>query len=169
MSGYLVLGAGFGMIMHANGYGILWAVAMSFFIYAGSMQYAAVGLLTGGASFLTVALTTFAVNARHIFYGIAIAIISGVTILLRVLPFVLFSGRRTPKIIIYLGKVLPYAVMGMLVVYCLKDISFSSIGNFLPALIGVIAVAVSYIIKRNTLLSIIVGTVLYMVLVQFVF
>lgn len=71
MSGYLVLGAGFGMIMHANGFGILWAVAMSFFIYAGSMQYAAVGLITGGASFLTVALTTVAVNARHIFYGIS--------------------------------------------------------------------------------------------------
>ena len=71
MSGYLVLGAGFGMIMHANGYGILWAAAMSFFIYAGSMQYAAVGLITGGASFLTVALTTVAVNARHIFYGIS--------------------------------------------------------------------------------------------------
>ena len=100
---------------------------------------------------------------------IAIAIMSGVTILLRVLPFLIFSGRQTPKVIIYLGKVLPFAVMGMLVVYCLKGISFTEIGGFLPELIAVAAVAVSYIIKRNTLLSIVGGTVLYMILVQFVF
>ena len=71
MTGYLVLGAGFGMIMKTNGYGIILTIAMSVFIYAGSMQYAAIGLLTGGASYLTVALTTLAVNARHLFYGIS--------------------------------------------------------------------------------------------------
>ena len=73
MAGYLVIGMGFGIVMHANGYGIVWAVAMSLFIYAGSMQYAAVGLLTGGTSLLTVALTTLAVNARHLFYGLSVA------------------------------------------------------------------------------------------------
>ena len=73
MAGYLVIGMGFGIVMHANGYGIVWAVAMSLFVYAGSMQYAAVGLLTGGASLLTVALTTLAVNARHLFYGLSVA------------------------------------------------------------------------------------------------
>ena len=71
MTGYLVLGAGFGMIMKTNGYGIILTIAMSVFIYAGSMQYATIGLLTGGASYLTVALTTLAVNARHLFYGIS--------------------------------------------------------------------------------------------------
>lgn len=71
LTGYLVLGFGFGMIMNSSGYGILWAAAMSLFIYAGSMQYAAIGLLTGGASMLTVAVTTLAVNARHLFYGIS--------------------------------------------------------------------------------------------------
>ncbi len=71
LTGYLVLGFGFGIIMKSNGYGILLAFAMSFLIYAGSMQYAAIGLMTGGASFLTVAITTFMVNARHIFYGIS--------------------------------------------------------------------------------------------------
>lgn len=71
MTGYLVLGMGFGILMHSCGYGILWSVSMSLFIYAGSMQYAAVGLMTGGASLLTVALTTLAVNARHLFYGIS--------------------------------------------------------------------------------------------------
>lgn len=71
MIGYLVLGAGFGIIMNASGYGVLWSVSMSVFIYAGSMQYAAISLLTGGASLIAVALTTFAVNARHFFYGIS--------------------------------------------------------------------------------------------------
>ena len=71
LTGYLVLGMGFGMIMTADGYGVFWSGAMSLFIYAGSMQYAAVGLITGGASLVTAALTTLAVNARHLFYGIS--------------------------------------------------------------------------------------------------
>lgn len=71
IAGYLVLGMGFGIIMKTNGYSIWLSLAMSLFIYAGSMQYAAIGLFTGGASMLTVALTTLAVNARHLFYGIS--------------------------------------------------------------------------------------------------
>ncbi|MBR3837033.1 MAG: AzlC family ABC transporter permease [Clostridia bacterium] len=71
MTGYLVLGFGFGIVLYANGFGLLTAFLMSGLIYAGSMQYAAIGLLTGGASFLTAALTTLMVNARHIFYGIS--------------------------------------------------------------------------------------------------
>lgn len=71
MTGYIVLGIGFGILMKANGLGILLSFAMSLFIYAGSMQYVAIGLMTGGASFLTVAATTLMVNARHLFYGIS--------------------------------------------------------------------------------------------------
>ena len=71
MTGYLVLGFGFGIILKANGYGILLAFAMSLLIYAGSMQYVAIGLLTGGASLITTAITTLMVNARHLFYGIS--------------------------------------------------------------------------------------------------
>lgn len=71
LTGYLVLGFGFGIILKAAGYGILTAFAMSLLIYAGSMQYVAVGLMTGGASVLTAALTTLMVNARHLFYGIS--------------------------------------------------------------------------------------------------
>lgn len=71
MTGYLVLGMGFGIILKTKGYGVLWAFIMSTFIYAGSMQFVAVNLLTGGVSFLTVALTTLMVNARHLFYGIS--------------------------------------------------------------------------------------------------
>lgn len=71
MTGYLVLGMGFGIVLSTKGLGFIWAIAMSIFIYAGSMQYAAIGLITGGASILTTALTTLMVNARHIFYGIS--------------------------------------------------------------------------------------------------
>ena len=71
MTGYVFLGFGFGILMHQAGFGAIWSVAMSLFIYAGSMQYLAVGLLTGGASLLTCALTTLVVNARHLFYGIS--------------------------------------------------------------------------------------------------
>ncbi len=71
LTGYLVLGFGFGIILKANGYGVFIAFIMSFLIYAGSMQYVAIGLLTAGASLITVALTTLMVNARHLFYGIS--------------------------------------------------------------------------------------------------
>lgn len=71
LTGYLVLGFGFGIILKSAGYGIWLAFIMSLFIYAGSMQYVAVGLLTSGASFITAALTTLMVNARHLFYGIS--------------------------------------------------------------------------------------------------
>ncbi len=71
MTGYIVLGMGFGMVLRSRGYGVLWAAAMSVFIYAGSMQYVVIDLLTSGASFLATALTTAAVNGRHLFYGIS--------------------------------------------------------------------------------------------------
>lgn len=71
MAGYIVLGIGFGILMQRAGYGVLWTAAMSGFIYAGSMQYVGVNLLTGGASVLAAALTTVMVNARHLFYSIS--------------------------------------------------------------------------------------------------
>lgn len=71
MTGYVFLGFGFGVVMEQNGFGLPWALSLSLFLYAGSMQYVAVGLLSTGADLLTVALTTFLVNARHLFYGIS--------------------------------------------------------------------------------------------------
>lgn len=71
MAGYVVLGIGFGILLRSAGYGVIWALAMSVFIYAGSMQYVGVGLLAGGASVITTALTTLMVNARHLFYSIS--------------------------------------------------------------------------------------------------
>lgn len=102
--------------------------------------------------------------------AILIAVIALITALLRFLPFLIWSGRRkTPAYITYLGKVLPYSIMGMLVVYCLKDISLTRAPFGAPELIAVAGVILLQIRKRNTLISIGLGTVLYMVLVQVVF
>ena len=91
-----------------------------------------------------------------------------VTILLRTLPFLVFRNH-TPKYISYLGKVLPPAIIGMLVIYCLKDVTVFSYPHGIPELIAVACTAGVQAWKRNSLISILSGTVLYMVLVQLVF
>ena len=93
-----------------------------------------------------------------------------VTMSTRFLPFLIFGEKRkTPPIITYLGTVLPCAIMGMLVVYCLKDVSLFSSPFGLPELISCVVVAALHVWKRNSLLSIGGGTVCYMLLVQLVF
>ena len=99
-----------------------------------------------------------------------ILVIALVTAALRFLPFVIFGGgRKAPQFVSYLGRVLPYSIMAMLVVYCLKGISFIKAPFGIPELISVVLVVVLHVWKRNTLLSIVGGTVCYMVLVQLVF
>ena len=71
MAGYIVLGIGFGILLYDTGYSFWWAILMSVVIYAGSMQYVGVGLLSGGASLISTAIMTLMVNARHLFYGIS--------------------------------------------------------------------------------------------------
>ena len=93
-----------------------------------------------------------------------------VTMSTRFLPFLIFGEKRkTPQLITYLGKVLPFAIMGMLVVYSLKDVTPLSFPYGIPELIGCAVVTLLHIWKRNTLLSIGGGTVVYMLLVQLVF
>ena len=95
---------------------------------------------------------------------------TAVTMATRFLPFLLLGDKRqTPPFITYLGKVLPYAIMGMLVVYCLKGVSVTQLSSVAPAVLGVGITAGLHLWKRNTLLSIVGGTVIYMVLVQMVF
>lgn len=98
----------------------------------------------------------------------AIAVMAGVTLLLRVLPFLLFKEGKAPACIEFLGKYLPGAIMGMLVVYCLKDVSFLQSPFGLPELAAVGLVAALHIWKRNTLLSIVAGTAFYMVLLRLI-
>ena len=108
------------------------------------------------------------IDVRH---SIAlIAVMAIVTAVLRFLPYLLFpEGKQAPRFITYLSGVLPSAVIGMLVVYCFKDVHVFSGSHGLPELIALVAVAGSYVWKRNTLLSILGGTVIYMLLVQRVF
>lgn len=96
---------------------------------------------------------------------LAIFVMAGVTAILRFLPFFILHGKsETPEFITYLGKVLPYAIMGMLVVYCLKGVSFKTMQNWLPACAGVLLTVVIHCWKRNTIYSILAGTIVYMVL-----
>jgi len=101
---------------------------------------------------------------------ITIAMVSLGTIITRFLPFILFpAGRTTPKYIQYLGRVLPPAALGLLVIYCLKDVDFAGAAHGLPELIAMALVTALHFWKKNTLLSIAAGTVCYMALVQFMF
>ncbi len=100
----------------------------------------------------------------------AVAIIALVTALTRFLPFAIFRDEeKVPRFIRKLGRILPYAVMGMLVVYCLKDVTFYAVSSWLPTAISCLVVAILYIWKRNTLLSILSGTLCHVILVQMVF
>ena len=98
-----------------------------------------------------------------------IVVMSAVTIFLRFLPFLMFAHHKTPEVIVYLGQVLPYAIMGMLVVFCLKNVSFVAFPFGIPEMIASFTVVVLHVVKRNTLLSILGGTMVYMVLVQVIF
>ena len=99
--------------------------------------------------------------------ALMVAVIALVTIALRFAPFLIFGGKkRTPEIITYLGKVLPYAIMGMLVVFCLKGVTPLKFPYGLPELIASAVVVALHVWKRNTLLSIIGGTAVYMIMIR---
>ena len=108
-------------------------------------------------------------NDRTIHAIILIAVMAIVTFALRLLPFLVFGKRETPKFIVYLGKVLPYAMMGMLVVFCFKGVKVTQFPYGLPELIAGAITVVLHVWRRNTLISILCGTVSYMLLVQLVF
>lgn len=101
---------------------------------------------------------------------ITVAMIVAGTLLTRFLPFLLFpAGRKTPNFIRYLGQVLPTAVFGLLIVYCLKNVSLLSGSHGIPELLAIVCVVALHLWKRQMLLSIAGGTVCYMLLVQLVF
>jgi branched-subunit amino acid transport protein AzlD len=99
-----------------------------------------------------------------------IAVVALITLCTRALPFLLFRDTANiPPFVTFLGKVLPYAIMGMLIVYCLKSVSVLTYPYGIPELVSIAAVVLLHRWKRNTLLSVGAGTVLYMLLVQLVF
>ncbi len=97
----------------------------------------------------------------------SIAVMAVVTFLTRALPFLLFDrGERPPKLVLYLGRVLPAAIIAMLIVYCLRGVSFAGLESWLPPLLSVALVVGLHLWRHNNLLSIFGGTVFYMALVQ---
>ena len=101
---------------------------------------------------------------------LTIAVVALGTMLTRFLPFLIFpAGKQTPKFIQYLGKALPGAVFGLLVVYCLKHVSFLSGSHGIPEAVAILLVIVLHLWKKQMLLSVAGGTVCYMLLVQLVF
>lgn len=100
---------------------------------------------------------------------IIISVTAAATIITRFLPFILFSKKTESPYIDYLGKVLPYAAIGLLVVYCLKGVDFTASPYGAPEAIAIIVIAILHYWKENTLLSIGAGTFIYMILVQVIF
>lgn len=101
---------------------------------------------------------------------VTIALCAFGTMITRFLPFIVFrSDKPTPKYIQYIGNALPPAIFGMLVIYCLKDVSLLGGSHGIPEAIAIVSVIALHLWKRNMLLSIAGGTVCYMLLVQFVF
>ena len=99
--------------------------------------------------------------------GYIVLIAGAVTVLLRFLPFIAF-GKNRPDFVMYLGRVLPPAVMAMLAVYCLRGVNLLAGNHGLPEGIACLAVIILHVWKRNTLLSILAGTLIYMFMIQMV-
>ena len=100
---------------------------------------------------------------------LSITVMAVVTALLRFLPFMIFRGdKKTPDFISYLGKVLPYAIMGLLVVFCLKSVDFRGGVHGLPEIVSILVIVLAHWWKKNTILSILVGTICYVAIVNFI-
>lgn len=104
-------------------------------------------------------------------HAMLIVLVMGlVTMATRIVPVLIFGrGGKVPEYILYLGRVVPYTAMGLLIVYCLRDVSVLEKPHALPEILSLAVVSGTYLWKRNTILSVVVGTVLYMLLVQLVF
>jgi branched-subunit amino acid transport protein AzlD len=108
--------------------------------------------------------------SNTIYALVTVLVAAVITAALRFIPFLIFrNGRKTPALVVYLGKVLPFSIMGMLVVYCLKDVQLTAAPFGIPELLGCVITGALHVWKRNSLLSIGVGTVCYMLMIQFLF
>ena len=105
---------------------------------------------------------------KEVYALLAILIMSGVTIVLRYSCLIFCRGGKVPAWLDYLGKVLPFAMMPILVMYCIKDTEWHYTGSLVPMLAGIAATAVMHIWKKNTILSLVSGLVIYMVLLRLV-
>ena len=187
---YVFLGIAFGTMMAGIGYNVIWSLASAVFIFAGSLQIVMVSFLKAGLPLWSFAVMAFFINARHMFYGISLierfrgagwrrpyqifALTDETYSILCSIQYPPGLDRHQIDFLIaafiqYLSQVLPAAIMIILVIYCLKDTNWSGTAHGAPELIAVAATAGVHIWKKNMYLSIIVGTVCYMVLIRTVF
>lgn len=104
-------------------------------------------------------------HAMIVIAGMGLAVLAT-----RIVPVLIFGrGEKVPEFILYLGRVVPYTAMGLLIVYCLRDVPVLDAPHGLPEILSLAVVTVTYLWKRNTILSVVIGTALYMFLVQSVF
>ena len=104
-------------------------------------------------------------------HAMIVIVVMGLAVLAaRIVPVLIFGrGEKVPEFIMYLGRVVPYTAMGLLIVYCLRDVPVLEAPHALPEIISLAVVTLTYLWKRNSILSVVIGTVLYMFLVQSVF
>lgn len=176
-TGFFFLGAAYGIYMSTSGFSFVYPMLMSLLIFGGSLEFVAVEMLLSPFAPVSVFVMAVLIQARHLFYGISMLdkfketglCIAG-TMLTRFLPFIVFrENKKTPAYIQYIGKFLPSAVFGMLVVYCLKNVNILQGSHGLPEAISILVTGGLHIWKRQMLLSIAAGTICYMLLIHFVF
>ena len=186
LAGFLFLGMAYGIYMNVSGFSFVYPMIMSAVIFGGSLEFVTVSMLLSAFAPIQTLLMAFMIQARHLFYGIAMldkfkdmgwkkfyliyAMCTLGTMATRFLPFMIFNEKRTtPKYITYLGRVLPGAIFSMLIVYCLKNVNVTSYSYGLPELIAIIVTVLLHKWKKQMLVSIAGGTICYRLLVQLVF
>ncbi len=157
MLGYVFLGIAFGLMLQDGGYSFWWAFVASALIYAGTISSA--GISRNSNHFVR--------SQEKMEHTIGIILVVAIcTLMTRALPFLIFGGKKdVPSTIQYLGKVLPSAIMIILVVYCLKNIDFTMSTGGIPEFLAIAVVVILHLWKKNPLLSIGVGTIFYMLMV----
>ena len=194
-TGFWFLGLAYGIYMKVSGFSFIYPMLMSLLIFGGSLEFITVEMLLSPFAPLQVFIMALLIQARHLFYGISMLekfkgtgwkkffLIFGmcdetfsINYTAKIpedvdkgwfLPFAIFNEKRpTPAFVQYLGKFLPPAVFGMLVVYCLRNVDIVSAPHGLPEFISVIVTGALHIWKRQMLLSIVGGNICYMLLIH---
>ena len=173
MTGFIFLGAAYGIYMNASGFSFVYPLFMSMLIYGGSLEFVAVEMLLSPFAPLQVFIMALLVQARHLFYGLSMLDKFKGTgwkkfYLIYGMCDETFSVNYTADIQ-YIRKFLPSAVFGMLVIYCLRNVNVMQGSHGIPELLAIIVTCGLHIWKRQMLVSIAGGTIFYMLLLHFIF
>lgn len=177
LAGYFVLGMGYGIYVQSLGLPVWMPMLMGTVVYGGSLEFVLASLLLSAFSPLSAFLMALMIQARHLFYGLAmlerykgyglrsfymIFAMSDET-------FSITCSAEPPEVVRYLGRVLPAAIFGMLIVYCLKSVTPFAGSRGIPEAIALLVTVGLHKWKHETLLSVAGGTLCYVLLVQLVF